>query len=200
LGSLLSQPQVAGDYDALVAVLRDRPLPRFGWPKSETKAEKGKNEGAQTSVIGELKPGESVETASLRGLKDVYVVVETLSTDAKRITTEQQIKTDTELQLRRYGINVPRSLSQEGCVLYLDVSVMRDECSGVNAYYYHIELELQQEVLLKRDKAYSIPLTPTWSRGSSGLAGEGVAISSLKTGIAKLVDKFINDYLAAQQR
>ena len=44
LGSLLSQPQVAGDYDALVAVLRDRPLPRFGWPKSETKAEKGKNE------------------------------------------------------------------------------------------------------------------------------------------------------------
>jgi len=206
LTSLLSRPQVAGDsdLDRIMAELGiDQPLPPSGWPKNRTPTAHDASEESQAkpqpSVVGALRPGESAEIASLRGLKDVYVVVETLSADAKGITTQQQIKTDTELQLRRYGIKVPNTLSLESCVLYLDVSVIKDECEGVNIYYYSIDLELQQEVVLKRDRAHST-LAPTWSKSSSGFAGEGVAASRLKVRIAELVDNFINDFLAAQQR
>ena len=150
------------------------------------------------SVIGALRQGESRQTASLRKLAGVRLVIEELDEDTKTILTERQIQTDVELRLRRNGI---RLLSEDEWLkvpgspyLYLQLNVLRNERTGVFSYYY--KLELKQSVLLERDSQFEM-LAATWQITNGGYAGSSVATSAIREAIGDAVDRFCNDFLAA---
>jgi S1-C subfamily serine protease len=150
------------------------------------------------SVIGALRSGESTETASLRKLAGVHLIIEDLDQDTKTILSERQIQTDVELRLRRNGI---RLLSEDewqkvpgSPFLYLRLSVLRNERTGVFSYYYR--LELNQTVLLDRDPQFRM-LAVTWLKTNGGYAGSAVAPSAIREAIGDTVDRFCNDFLAA---
>jgi hypothetical protein len=150
------------------------------------------------SVIGALRQGESTETASLRKLVGVRLVIEELDQETKTILSERQIQTDIELRLRRNGIRV---LSEEEWLkspgspyLYLNTDVVRSETTGVYSYSYR--LELNQTVLLDRDPQFRM-LAITWLKTNMGYAGSRVAASAIREAIGDTVDRFCNDFLAA---
>jgi hypothetical protein len=150
------------------------------------------------SIIGALREGESRETASLRKLAGVRLVIENLDQDTKTILSERQIQTDIELRLRRNGI---RLLSEEEWLkspgspyLYLNLDVLLNERTGVFSYSYR--LELNQTVLLERDSQFRM-LSTTWQKTNMGYAGSTVAASAIREAIGDTVDRFCNDFLAA---
>jgi hypothetical protein len=150
------------------------------------------------SLIGALRQGESPETASLRKLVGVRLIIENLDQDTKTILSERQIQTDIELRLRRNGI---RLLSEEEWLkspgspyLYLNLDVLLNQSTGVFSYSYR--LELNQTVLLERDPQFRM-LATTWLKTNMGYAGSTVAASAIRQAIADTVDRFCNDFLAA---
>ena len=150
------------------------------------------------SVIGALRQGESRQTASLRKLVGVRLVIEALDDDTKTILSEQQIQTDIELRLRRNGI---RLLSKAEWLeapgnpyLHLEFNAVRSEATGVFSYSY--TLQLRQTVLLDRDPQFQM-FAPTWQTTNGGYAGSSVAASTIRNAIGDTVDKFCNDFLAA---
>jgi len=134
---------------------------------------------------------------TLRGLKGVMVLVESLSKTVEREgLTARQIRRDVERQLRRRGIRV---LSQNkwletpgGPYLYINLNIAKfDE----KLYLYSLKIELHQGVILERDKKISCPAA-TWDKGMLGT----IPSSELKTVHASIlgyVDKFIKDYNSA---
>ncbi len=170
----------------------------WAWLVSAEPAIRKTSRVQRSSVIGALRQGESSETASLRKLAGVRLVIEDLDKDTKTIISERQLQTDIELRLRRNGIRV---LSEEEWLkspgnpyLYLNLDVVRSETTGVYSYSYR--LELNQTVLLERDPQFSM-LAITWLKSNGGYAGSTVAASAIRGAIGDTVDRFCNDFLAA---
>jgi len=139
---------------------------------------------------------------TLKGLQGVYVIVESLKPEVEKYgLTEQQLQTDVELRLRQNGIKV---LSQQEWLstpgrpwLYVNVNVViHDEPPLVVAY--NILLKLKQDVLLERDTTKRCDAS-TWYTGSIGCASLG-KIGTIREHVKNYVDKFINDYLAANPK
>lgn len=130
---------------------------------------------------------------ALVGLKRVYVTAEVFKTVGERLEiTVAQIQTDVELRLRKAGVRV---LTKEECEetpgapqLYAKLSgyITRGRC------VYGIEVELWEIVTLARGVE-----TPgvIWTAGYIGTGGK-----SIRNIIGDTVDKFINDYLAANPK
>jgi hypothetical protein len=150
------------------------------------------------SVIGALRQGESRQTASLRKLAGVRLVIEDLDHDTKTILSEQQIQTDVELRLRRNGIRLLSKaewLEAPGSpYLHLELNTVRNERTGVFSYSYI--LELRQTILLDRDPQF-LMFAATWQTTNGGYAGSSVAASTIREAIGDTVDRFCNDFLAA---
>jgi len=170
----------------------------WAWLPSALPSIQNASKAQQQVVIGARRQGESSETASLRKLTGVRVVIEELDQDTKTILNDRQIQTDVELRLRRNGI---RLLSREEWLnapgnpyLYLQLNVIRSESTGVFSFYY--KLELNQTVLLERDPQFSM-LAITWLKTNGGYAGSSVAASTIREAIGDTVDRFCNDFLAA---
>lgn len=150
------------------------------------------------SIIGPLRQGESSERASLRKLAGVYLAIEDLNADAQRILSQQQIRTEVELRLRR---NRVRLLTKDEWLetsgypnLYLNLNVIQSGTTGEYSYSYM--LSLRQYVSLERDPLFQIAAS-TWWQGSLGYAGSSVAASAIREAIGEAVDEFCNEYLAA---
>jgi hypothetical protein len=165
-----------------------------------------------------------VETRSLSGLKAVDVLIEKLDRDIEHAgLSREQLKTDIELRLRKAGITlladlpevdwqkVPNSTDKkewdkfltaamalgdarrQRATLYLNVESLKEE----DFYIYHIELDVQQDAVLERDKEIYAPGTATWDRAVLGMAGKAHDVPLyLRQRVATLVDEFINDYLS----
>jgi len=129
-----------------------------------------------------------IERESLRGLKGVRIVIESLSDNMKAFgLTKQQLRTDVEVKLRSAGIPVP-SLSDG--YLYIRLNGIK---INTRSYAFHYLLEYRQSVILGRNRQW-YPSAGTWHIGeiiSAGLNSKQFVYDSLKG----LVDKFINDYL-----
>lgn len=140
------------------------------------------------------------ELESLKGLKGVYVLVESIPSEIiEEKLTKEQIQTDVELKLRLAGIKVvPREerFSTPGWpTLYINVNaILRKE--GLVVYNIHIQLE--QSVYLKRATKTEITAT-TWSNGSIGFVGLG-KMREIRDSIKDMVDIFINDYLSVNPK
>ena len=131
---------------------------------------------------------------TLRGLKGVMVLVESLSNTVEREgLTARQIRIDVERRLRGRGIRV---LSQNkwlqtpgGPYLYINLNIAK---FNGDMYLYSLKIELHQSVILERDKHITCPAV-TWDQGMLGT----IPVSELKTvkesilGYVDIQDKII---------
>jgi hypothetical protein len=147
---------------------------------------------AATAVDDEL------SRRSLKGLKGVEVVVESLKAEAERDgLDETSIQTDVELKLRLAGIAVltkEERLAAPGTpFLYINVNTQ----SG-SLYAYSISVQLEQDVRLDRDPSTRISAT-TWSVTSVGTVGRN-NLRDVRDSIKDIVDIFINAYLSVNPK
>ena len=128
----------------------------------------------------------------LRGLQGCPVVVERLRPEIEQDgLTKEQLQTDTELKLREAGIKVfslKEAAQLKGCpYFYLNVHVLKLQ-SG--CYSYNISTELIEE---------AFPLWQTaWTQLE--LLGFSCRLSDIRENAKDMVDEFINEYLAANQK
>lgn len=154
------------------------------------------------------------QKATLRGLTGVYVLVEKINDSVKDYgITENQIRTDVELRLRKAGIRVlsqSESFNTPGePYLYIKIGIVNIQTSGDNfrfGYAYDITVSLEQDVLLERkimaDKntPVQIPISAaTWERGTLGVLPKA-DVRSIRDDVNDYIDQFINDFLAVNPR
>ena len=86
---------------------------------------------------------------TLQGLQAIRVLVEELRPGARGTgLTPEQIQTDVELQLRKVGIRIDKSVSE---YLYVNANIV--ELESIDAYVYSLNLEVNQPVTLARDSS-----------------------------------------------
>ncbi len=149
-----------------------------------------------------------MERQTLKGLTNFLVLIESPEqTEAQKSgLSQEQIRTQVELRLRNAHIPVtnyddwmkdknPPRLPLISVTLHL---FQHDKLPEM--YAFSLRVELRQEVYLKaiplRDQSGSITYATTWSTSMTGMVGSS-NLSSIRSDILDRVDKFINDYLAA---
>ncbi len=133
----------------------------------------------------------------LRGLKGVHVLVENIDSQAERLgLTRAQIQTDVELRLRKAGVRVlteKERLETPGCPhLYVNINTP----IGQGLVVYSISVELFELVTLARGFVTDGAI---WNIRFAGCVGTS-NIRKVREGVGDCVDKFINDYLAANPK
>jgi hypothetical protein len=131
--------------------------------------------------------------APLKGLKKFHVLIESFDAESQSagLSTEQ-LRTDVELRLRRS--RVPVQDSGYDAYLYVNVNPLR--LSVGNAWAYAIHVGFRDSVTLDRDKSIGC-LAETWDTGGIFVVPTGKLVANVREHIGDYVDKFINDYLAA---
>jgi hypothetical protein len=151
-------------------------------------------------VVLLLLPGVSqaitVDQRTLEGLKGVQVLVEDMKPEAERLgLTKAQIQTDVESRLRQGGVKVltdQERLKTPGTP-YLYVNVNTSIRPGSTVCAHSTSVSLNELVALARGfQAFGI----IWSSGSVGSV-ETQKIGLLREVVGGHIDKFINDYQAA---
>ena len=138
---------------------------------------------------------------TLRGLQGVAVAVEGLEPEVEQLgLTSEALQTDTELQLRQYGIRVlshQEQLATPGMpYLYVNVNVKSIETVPIVAV--NIQVKLQQHVSLERDPTILCSGT-TWETGGVMMPLRS-DLGQVRGGIKDIVAGFINDYLAVNPK
>jgi hypothetical protein len=136
---------------------------------------------------------------ALVGLKGVYVSIEKMAPQAESLgLTQDQIKTDVELRLRKAGVLV-LTIEETGMVpgyptFYVNIgTTIAQNRSFVP---YSVILKLIERVTLARGfKAFGA----IWDTGRVG-AIDLSHITQIRGSVDDLVDIFINDYLAANPK
>jgi hypothetical protein len=134
----------------------------------------------------------NLSRATLKGITSVFVVVENLDDDAKKIgLTEESIKTDVELKLVLAGMSVAtKGFEVPGnTYLYVNVGVLPRVAAS-------IQVELNQNVLQQRNGEPAFGAT-TWS-----LHGEitNPTPQRIRDFIKELVDQFLNAWLSVNSK
>jgi hypothetical protein len=135
------------------------------------------------------------ERHTLRGLTGIYVGIGSNTEAAEYGLGKEVLQTDVELQLRRYGVRV---MSGEGVgrmpELYVQATVKQDALLE-GAIAVAVKVEFRQDVILLRDPTKHCAAV-TWQDEVVMLVGtEG--IRGVRDDLSDLLDRFINDYLAA---
>lgn len=133
---------------------------------------------------------DNIQAAPLKGIKSLRVLVEALDKDAEtRGLTFQQIKTATELRLRREGIQIADGGENDCPFIYVKINTL-DRA-------YSINISINEWVVLTRDQSISC-FAATWSAASIGTSSRPEYI--LNTGLGGLLDYFLNDYYKANPK
>lgn len=133
----------------------------------------------------------------LTGLRGVWVCIEGIDANAEKDGLSQdQVRTDVELRLRKAGITVFDKMASVGndSAAVLDISINTSKRDN-GMYVYDISVELLELTHLIRS-ASSLAKATTWSTGSFGTVGTDNMPLSLRQTACDQVDKFANDYLA----
>jgi len=140
--------------------------------------------------------GDDIET--LRGLREIGVLIEDLNDDAKAAgLTRLTLQMDVALKLRKVGIKV------SGFIPYLYIRVNSIAVAYISgektgAHVYVVNVRLCETVSLERDPAKIVFSATTWTRDGFGFVPKNVSLSqTVRQAVADNVDEFINDYLAA---
>ena len=158
-----------------------------------------------TIVVAQSEEVRNRET--LRGLPGVYVVIEDLGTDIKKDgLTEEQLRTDVEVRLRRAGIRVltldevKESLIKPALLIRV-TALKSDSLSKLlegSIYSFSISIELKQVATLGRMPSKFFLVT-TWNDGVIGFATvKNVRI--IRDDLGDYVDKFANDFLTVNPK
>ncbi len=145
---------------------------------------------------------------TLVGLRGVGVLIESIDSEIEKAGLSVSIlRTDVELELRRSGITVLPSIAELSPpavlermaagdpYLYVNVNALR---SPAGYYVYSVHVELQQGARLVRDPKMTVHAA-TWNSGSAGTVGLA-GLSMLRERVRDHVDRFANDYLAANPK
>ncbi|NOJ53025.1 MULTISPECIES: hypothetical protein [Myxococcus] len=131
---------------------------------------------------------------SLRYLPGVAIVVQSLPPHAS-ITTAQ-VRTMTELALRRSGIRIftdDEAISVSGYpVLHVNIDIGKPK----EAVIYSVDITLRQFVRLLSTKSLARAITWTTSGGYGVVPRHDVG-SLIREGLQPMLDDFCNDYLKA---
>ena len=132
---------------------------------------------------------------TLRGIKEVYVVIESIEPEIQNLgLTQAQVKADVEAKLREANITVAPDFMRGRPAVYLYVQVLRPE--KINRLFYSISLSLLQNVILERDPNVKTN-TDTWMVRMLGMSSGTEAIRS---DIRSVLDQFIEEYRQANQK
>jgi len=139
------------------------------------------------------------EQNALRGLNGLCVIVEDMDPKMEELgLTRDQIQTDVELRLRRAGIIVltmEEALKSPGSP-YLYVNINSYFLSTLPIVAFSTRVELRETVTLVNGMKTEGNI---WHIGTVG-ASRTQDIRKIKEFIEEGVDKFINDYLAANPK
>jgi hypothetical protein len=143
--------------------------------------------------------GDKVKRGSLDGLKSVGIVVEDLSPKARRYgLSEEKIRTQVEMHLRKHGIKVlceeERLRSAGRPYLYINVKPLIGEKYGICAIAY--DISLKQDVRLVREPSKKC-VASTWNRSAVSLTGTSVLANAVKLNLSVYIDEFISECVAA---
>jgi hypothetical protein len=140
---------------------------------------------------------------TLRGLKAINVLVEKLPPDAEsRGMSEDTLRTDIELRLRRNGVKVPvdsGDATRGGPYLYLNVNFKCSQMPNVPACGDSITLQVRQRTTLVRDPSIESDAS-TWDASVGGIVGQAQLAKAIRQVVADLVDRFVNDFLAVNPK
>jgi hypothetical protein len=151
-----------------------------------------------------------LEKESLKGLSGVYVFLN-LTEDSPSLEkdglTETQIRTDVEIRLRKAGIRVltieeAKELPRRPALsvtLLASKSEALTKVLGENIYAFTIQIDFKQTATLYHSTDSKVFLVTTWSNSAVGMTSKR-NIRTIREGIGDYVDKFINDYLAANPK
>lgn len=140
---------------------------------------------------------------ALRGLTGVKVVVEHLNPEVERLGLQKsQIQSDVEERLRRVGIKVLKDYKPPAMTaLYINVHTLNT--SGKSVVIYSINVMLLEYAYLKREAGSVGDLrevrTADWFNGTLGYLATS-NIQEIRKKVVEQVERFISDYLAANQR
>jgi hypothetical protein len=148
-----------------------------------------------------------LDLATLKGIKGVNIHVGIAKDIEDAGLGVDAIKTDAELKLRQFGIRVldQREAAVAPGTPVLDVAVEGVSLKGTYAFF--VSVSLLQNVLLERDltlraigkyRGQPFP-AQTWNTGMTGIAF-GNPSDTVRSTVKDLVDRFINDYLAANEK
>jgi hypothetical protein len=154
---------------------------------------------AMALVMLLLLPGVShalaLDQEPLVGLQGVQVVVEGPGLEVERLgLSKNQIKTDVERRLRKAGVRVLTNQEQEETPGTPQLSVkIAASTNKMGIFAYSISVDLIEIVTLFNGET---AFATVWEKGEAGSVGLN-NINQIQPRINSLVDRFINDYLAA---
>lgn len=149
--------------------------------------------------------GEAQQRATLRGLKRI-IVLPIIQVDPKIPLTEDTVRVDTELRLRRAGVEVSDAAQWRAGGKFLDdysailnVRIMTQLGGQTDAWAdifgSYIDLDVLQGMSLSRDPSHRIGGS-TWDRRMMLNGPTASASDRIRKALGELVDSFLNDYLA----
>jgi hypothetical protein len=136
-----------------------------------------------------------VTRLTLRGIKEVNVVIESIEPEIQSLgLTQAQVRADVEAKLREANIAVSPDIERGRPAVYLYVQVIRPE--KFNRLFYSISLSVLQNVVLERDPNVKTN-TDTWLARMLGMSS---GTDAIRSDIRSLLDQFIEEYRKANQK
>ena len=140
---------------------------------------------------------QTYKAKTLRGLRGVYVLIEGLSSDAKKAgLTKSQLQIDVEVELRKAGILVltedERVKTPGRPYLYVNVTSVALPGEFKGLYAYHVTVQLNQMADLRRNRSIGI-YGITWERAYVGYSGKSHLKRAVREGVKDYVNAFINE-------
>lgn len=137
--------------------------------------------------------------ATLRGLKGVMVFIEEVDSDVENHgLTKVLLKREVASRLRQADIPVltaDEAFNAAGKpYLYLNLTTHN---TGIDLYSYSIRIEFNQDVCIIREPSVRASAT-TWNANVVGIVG-AANLPAVTEDVILLTDRFIHDYLAANQ-
>jgi hypothetical protein len=139
--------------------------------------------------------------ATLKGITAVSVVIRNLGPKLPGGLAREQLQAEVESKLRIAGITV-LTFDQPGPYLGVEVTIdaSNDIAGAQTFYFYDMNIELHQSVLLDRNNAIRAD-APTWSLGAIGVSADGPrATRAIRDFIRDAVDRFLDAYLSVNPK
>jgi hypothetical protein len=139
---------------------------------------------------------------TLRGLREVSVLVEYLPDDVEREgLSREHLKRDIEVRLRQAGLRVLTisEVAKSPGAPYLYVAVYQITGLSVNLNSYAIGLTLKQLVQLSRNPTTELFVT-TWEGPARPSSLSAPRVLDIRSRISDALERFIIDYLAVNPK
>jgi hypothetical protein len=139
-----------------------------------------------------------LQRAVLRGLRSYEVLVDVLETEIPngRGMSQEEVRNIVEVALRRAGLRVTPPSSALTPYVYVLVEAIRREQTGLAACF--VLLEVRARARLNHN--HVLKMVPIWSDSRLLTVGVNNYVGAVREDLAVLLDRLVNDQLAANER